>query len=126
MPAREWWTCSIPSACARSGILAVCLIVYRRNAARMSMIPFSLVEMCAKSMCYNRRAYAPRTRGLDISQKLTASGLYCEFPRPPHTVQDHREFRRAGRNAYPYFMRVVMQLIYAAKKPNLFKFLFLL
>src|ERR1700757_1738401 len=63
MPAREWWTCSIPSACARSGILAVCLIVYRRNAARMSMIPFSLVEMCAKSMCYNRRAYAPRTRG---------------------------------------------------------------
>src|ERR1700749_5046116 len=62
MPAREWWTCSIPSACARSGILAVCLIACRRNAARMSMIPFSLVEMCAKSMCYNRRAYAPRTR----------------------------------------------------------------
>ena len=28
----------------------------------MSMIPFSLVEMCAESMCYNRRAYAPRTR----------------------------------------------------------------
>ena len=62
VPAREWWTCSIPSACARSGILAVCLIARRRNAAYMSMMPFSLVEMFAKSMCYNRRAYAPRTR----------------------------------------------------------------
>src|ERR1700751_3456563 len=64
VPAREWWTCSIPSACARSGILAVCLIARRRNAAHMSMMPFSLVEMCAKSMRYNRRAYAPRTRAI--------------------------------------------------------------
>jgi hypothetical protein len=61
-PAREWWTCSIPSACARSGILVVCLIVRRSNAARMSMMPFSLVEMYAESRCYNRRAYAPCTR----------------------------------------------------------------
>jgi hypothetical protein len=28
--------------------------------------------------------------------------------------------------AYPYFMGVVMQLIYAAKKPNLFSVLILL
>src|ERR1700759_4773815 len=75
MPAREWWTCSIPSACARSGILAVCLIACRRNAARMSMIPFSLVGMCAKSMCYNRRAYAPRTRVLAWSGIATAADI---------------------------------------------------
>src|SRR4051812_47597866 len=50
------------SACAQLGILAAGLIARRHNAARVSMMSFSSAETRAESMCYHRRAYAPRTQ----------------------------------------------------------------
>src|SRR5204862_7191227 len=53
------------SACAQLGILAAGLIARRHNAARVSMMSFSSAETRAESMCYHRRAYAPRTQVRD-------------------------------------------------------------
>src|SRR4051812_26488080 len=59
------------SACAQLGILAAGLIARRHNAARVSMMSFSSAETRAESMCYHRRAYAPRTQA-DVPPLLRA------------------------------------------------------
>src|SRR4051812_7731594 len=56
------------SACAQLGILAAGLIARRHNAARVSMMSFSSAETRAESMCYHRRAYAPRTQVVLVSR----------------------------------------------------------
>src|SRR4051794_15041362 len=80
----------MPSACAPSRILSSGRGGCRHAAVRVSMMLFLSAEAQTESICYHRRAYAPRTR---VRHWLYMVRLGRSAPYVPGSAQNTRLFR---------------------------------